>query len=373
MTSSHPLPAVVPLVFPPRRPPSTARSAPRLACLFLGAVLARGRRTVTSWIRAAGLSDEFRPCYTTVAAAGKRADRIAARLAHAVVKPLVAGADRLTFALDDTPTQRYGPHVQGAGVHHNPTPGPAGAPFVYGHVWVVLGLLAAHPAWGVDRPAAAGPAVRPREGPGRHRPEAPAGVPDQAGAGRRAGAVGEDVAGAPGQAAVGGGRRGVRQGPVPQADAGAGGDGGQPAPQGRGPVDRARAAAAGPARPAPDLRRAADRPGQAGRAAPRVGDRDVRPVREADGEAVQDVRGDVAAGRRGDPGGAGGRADGVGGVLLHRPVGHGGRHPGGGGRPVQRWRPRSATARRSSGRASSRCGSCGRASGRSTSACGRSR
>src|SRR5262245_2449800 len=37
----------------------------------------------------------------------------------------------------------------GAGVHHNPAPGPAGSPFVYGHVWVVLGLLAAHPAWGV--------------------------------------------------------------------------------------------------------------------------------------------------------------------------------------------------------------------------------
>jgi hypothetical protein len=125
------------------------RSAPRLAWLFLGAILARGRRTVTSWIRAAGLSREFRPCYTTVSAAGKRANSIAARLAHEVVKPLVAGDDRLTFALDDTPTPRYGPHVQGAGVHHNPTPGPAGSPFVYGHVWVVLGLLAAHPAWGV--------------------------------------------------------------------------------------------------------------------------------------------------------------------------------------------------------------------------------
>ena len=36
------------------------------------------RRTVTSWIRAAGLSGEYRPCYTTVAAAGKRADLIAA-------------------------------------------------------------------------------------------------------------------------------------------------------------------------------------------------------------------------------------------------------------------------------------------------------
>jgi DDE superfamily endonuclease len=110
--------------------------------------LARGRRTVTSWIRAAGLSAEFRPCYTTVAAAGKRADSIAARLLYGVVKPLVADATRLTFALDDTPTERYGRHVQGAGVHHNPTPGPAGGPFVYGHVWVVLGLLARHPVWG---------------------------------------------------------------------------------------------------------------------------------------------------------------------------------------------------------------------------------
>lgn len=125
------------------------RSAPRLAWLFLGAILARGRRTVTSWIRAAGLSAEYRPCYTTVSAAGKRADGIAARLAHGVVKPLLVGMTRLVFALDDTPTPRYGPLVQGAGVHRNPTPGPAGSPFVYGHVWVVLGLLAAHPAWGV--------------------------------------------------------------------------------------------------------------------------------------------------------------------------------------------------------------------------------
>jgi hypothetical protein len=53
------------------------RSAPRLVLLFLGAVLARGRRTVTSWIRAAGLSNQFRPCYTTVAAADKKADEIA--------------------------------------------------------------------------------------------------------------------------------------------------------------------------------------------------------------------------------------------------------------------------------------------------------
>jgi hypothetical protein len=148
MPSSHPLPPSCHW-FPALASALDPRSAPRLAWLFVGAVLARGRRTVTSWIRAVGLSGEYRPCYTTVAAVGKKTDRIAAHLAREVVKPLVAGADRLTFAIDDTPTERYGRHVQGAGVHHNPTPGPAGTEFVYGHVWVVLGLLAAHPAWGV--------------------------------------------------------------------------------------------------------------------------------------------------------------------------------------------------------------------------------
>lgn len=151
------------------------RSAPRLAWLLVGAVLARGRRTVTSWIRSAGLSAEFRPCYTTVSAAGKRTDLMAAHLAHEVVKPLVAGADRLTFALDDTPTERYGRYVQGAGVHHNPTPGPAGSPFVYGHVWVVLGLLARHLTWGVVAlPLLARLYVRQKSLPGIHPKHRPA-------------------------------------------------------------------------------------------------------------------------------------------------------------------------------------------------------
>jgi hypothetical protein len=124
------------------------RSAPRLVRLLLGAALAAGRRTVTCWLRAAGFAAEFRPAYTTVAAAGRRADFLAARLAHAALKPLLGGAERLLFAIDDTPTQRYGPKVQGAGVHHNPAPGPAGSAFLYGHSWVVLGWLARHPAWG---------------------------------------------------------------------------------------------------------------------------------------------------------------------------------------------------------------------------------
>src|SRR5262249_8373680 len=147
-TSSHP--TLAPCQWFPRL--ATAldrRSAPRLALLFLGAVLARGRRTVTTWIRAAKLSGRFQSCYIAVAAAGNRSDRIARRRVTEVVRPLVGVAAKLTLALDDTPTRRYGPHVQGAGVHHNPAPGPSGSPYLYGHVFVVLGLLAPHPAWGV--------------------------------------------------------------------------------------------------------------------------------------------------------------------------------------------------------------------------------
>jgi hypothetical protein len=126
-----------------------ARSAPRLLALFVGALFARGRRTVTSWFRAAGITGEFRPAYNALWAAGRRAPDLAYRLLNGVLKPLLrrVPGDHLLFALDDTPTARYGPCVQGAGTHHNPSPGPAGEPFVYGHVWVTLAWVVRHPLW----------------------------------------------------------------------------------------------------------------------------------------------------------------------------------------------------------------------------------
>jgi hypothetical protein len=170
MTSSHPAPAPCQWL----AAALDRRSAPRLALLFLGAILARGRRTVTTWIRAAGLSGRYQSCYVAVAAAGKRSDSIAARLALEVVKPLVKGTGRLTLAVDDTPTKRYGPHVQGAGIHYNPAPGPAGSPYIYGHVFVVMGLLVAHPSWGaIALPLLARLYVREKDLPGidpKHRP-----------------------------------------------------------------------------------------------------------------------------------------------------------------------------------------------------------
>jgi DDE superfamily endonuclease len=119
------------------------RTALRLPRLLYGILLAKGRRTVTAWFRAAGITDDFRPAYTTVCAVGRKASQLAVGTLLAL-KPLRHGR-RLTVAIDDTPTRRYGPNVEGCGIHHNPSPGPAGAKFVYGHVWVTLAALAKHP------------------------------------------------------------------------------------------------------------------------------------------------------------------------------------------------------------------------------------
>src|SRR5688572_16991714 len=83
------------------------RSAPRLAALFFGLLLAAGRRTVTSWFRPAGITDDFRPAYHAVYACGRNTDDCALVLLYDVLRPLWQSLPRLVFALDDTPTKRY--------------------------------------------------------------------------------------------------------------------------------------------------------------------------------------------------------------------------------------------------------------------------
>jgi hypothetical protein len=123
------------------------RQVGRFPQLLIGVLFARGRRTVTSWFRAAGIADEFRHGYRTLSAAGRHADELSARVLQ-TIQPLQPG-DRLTVAIDDTPTPRWGPCVEGAGIHHNPNPGPAGEKYLYGHVWVTLAALVPHPEQGV--------------------------------------------------------------------------------------------------------------------------------------------------------------------------------------------------------------------------------
>jgi hypothetical protein len=119
----------------------------RLPLLVAGIVFAQGRRTVTSWLRAAGVGADFRTYYYCLSSLGGKASWCAISLLHLLLSRLDPGP-RWLFALDDTPTQRYGPCVEGAGHHHHPSPGPTDQKFLYGHVWVTLAWLVRHPRWG---------------------------------------------------------------------------------------------------------------------------------------------------------------------------------------------------------------------------------
>src|SRR3954452_10319824 len=124
------------------------RSAARVPLLLTGILFASGRRTVTSWFRAAGITDDFRQGYVTVCSVGRHTDDMAFSALRAV-RPLLQDTNkRLVLAIGDTPTPRYGPQVEGCGIPRTPPPGPAGEEYLYGHVWVTMTALAKHPDWG---------------------------------------------------------------------------------------------------------------------------------------------------------------------------------------------------------------------------------
>jgi hypothetical protein len=125
------------------------RTRPRFWSVVFGLLLCREkRRTASAWFRAAGIGADFRRAYDALGSVGRRVGSVGTALLTAIDRAAGGPPDRYVFALDDTPTKRYGPRVQGAGVHHNPTPGPAGQTWVYGHVWVTLARVVRHRLWG---------------------------------------------------------------------------------------------------------------------------------------------------------------------------------------------------------------------------------
>ncbi len=103
----------------------------RLSVIMSGILFALGRRTVTSWFRAVGIQDDFGLYYYFLQPLGRKTRELAARLLTLLLTRLHRG-DRVVLGVDDSPTKRYGPQVQGAGTHRNPTPGPAGQKYLYG-------------------------------------------------------------------------------------------------------------------------------------------------------------------------------------------------------------------------------------------------
>lgn len=124
------------------------RSRWRLPLLMSGLLFAGGRRVVAAWIRAAGVSDDYQDDYFFLQSVGRRWTELGRRILVLVLKQVIGKQQRVLVAIDDSPTKRYGPQVQGAGIHHDPTPGPTGGAFCYGHVWVTLAVIVRHRQWG---------------------------------------------------------------------------------------------------------------------------------------------------------------------------------------------------------------------------------
>jgi hypothetical protein len=126
-----------------------ARNAFRLGIIVSGMFLADDRRTASAWFAAAGVLDDWDRFYDCLKSIGRNSEKLATAVLKLVATKFNPGSDgRFVVAVDDSPTKRYGRQVEGAGVHHHPTPGPADGEWLYGHNWVTLAVLLVHPRWG---------------------------------------------------------------------------------------------------------------------------------------------------------------------------------------------------------------------------------
>ena len=125
------------------------RNGFRLPIVLAGALVARGRRTASRWFQAAGVGDDWDRFYELLGSVGKRSLTLMLPLLVWIVARFDPGPEgRWAMAIDDSPTKRFGRHVEGANVHRNPTAGPADGPWVYGHNWVTLAILQRHSVFG---------------------------------------------------------------------------------------------------------------------------------------------------------------------------------------------------------------------------------
>ena len=84
-----------------------------------GLLFATGRRTVPSWLPAGQLSQDYLDYYYFLTTVGRKVEMLAGRLLGIVAQVVVPG-ERVVLAYRRYARKRYGPKVEGAGLHHNP-------------------------------------------------------------------------------------------------------------------------------------------------------------------------------------------------------------------------------------------------------------
>jgi hypothetical protein len=124
------------------------RSAWRLAMILTAMLFAKGTKTITSWLRAADINRCYKAYYYFIGSLAQKTENIATQLLEIMIRRIYKDTNTVLAAIDDSPTSRYGPKVQGAGIHRNPAPTPDGRRFIYGHVWVTLSAIARHKNFG---------------------------------------------------------------------------------------------------------------------------------------------------------------------------------------------------------------------------------
>lgn len=86
-------------------PALNSRTRWRLPVVLLGLLFARGRRTVTSWLRAQGIAADYDDYYYFLASLGRKIEPVATGLFQLLLAQLPVG-DRVLLAIDDSPTPR---------------------------------------------------------------------------------------------------------------------------------------------------------------------------------------------------------------------------------------------------------------------------
>ena len=124
------------------------RSRWRLPVIFAAMLFAKGRKTITSWFRAAGISRQYQSFYYFIGSIGRKTEIVATAFLKIMIQRIYKNTNTVLAAIDDSTTSRYGPKVAGAGIHRNPAPTPDGKKFIYGHVWVTISAIARHKNFG---------------------------------------------------------------------------------------------------------------------------------------------------------------------------------------------------------------------------------
>jgi len=142
-------------------PMMTAPTFKNLAALVLGWVLCLGRRTFTRVVRAAAPWTDGKD-YSVFPRFLSRAVWAVEKLTPVLVALVLPWLPEVpSILVDDTLCRKTGPHLWGAGMHHDPLRSTYGGSrtvsFAYGHNWVVMSLwlpLPWNPARGVAIPVA---------------------------------------------------------------------------------------------------------------------------------------------------------------------------------------------------------------------------